>query len=101
MDGVSAVQTHMTNTLNTPIESLERELPVMLNSYSIRKQSGGKGRYRGGNSIIREYKFLSDATVSMIRERRKFAPYGIEGGSSGRKGVNTLISNGKKSNWLL
>jgi N-methylhydantoinase B len=97
MDGVSAVQTHMTNTLNTPIESLERELPVMLNSYSIRKQSGGKGRYRGGNSIIREYKFLSDATVSMITERRKFAPYGIEGGSSGRKGVNTLISNGKKS----
>jgi len=97
IDGVSAVQTHMTNTLNTPIESLERELPVILNSYSIRKNSGGQGRYKGGDSVIREYKFLSEATVSMITERRKFAPYGIEGGNSGRKGVNTLISGRKTS----
>ena len=90
-DGVSAVQTHMTNTLNTPIESLERELPVMLNSYSIRKQSGGEGKYRGGDSIIREYKFLSKATVSMITERRKFSPYGVEGGECGKKGKNIFI----------
>lgn len=97
MDGVSAVQTHMTNTLNTPIESLERELPVMLNSYSIRKNSGGKGKYSGGNSIVREYKFLSEATVSMITERRKFAPYGLEGGKVGKKGKNTLIRKGNNS----
>jgi N-methylhydantoinase B/oxoprolinase/acetone carboxylase alpha subunit len=97
MDGVCAVQTHMTNTLNTPIESLERELPVMINTYSIRKNSGGKGKYHGGDSIIREYKFLSKATVSIITERRKFAPYGIEGGSSGRKGVNTLLTGRNKS----
>ncbi|MGB3728242.1 MAG: hydantoinase B/oxoprolinase family protein, partial [Thermodesulfobacteriota bacterium] len=93
----SAVQTHMTNTLNTPIESLERELPVMLNSYSIRKNSGGQGKYRGGDSIVREYKFLSDTTVSMITERRKFAPYGIEGGGVGKKGKNTLIRKGTVS----
>jgi len=90
-DGVSAVQTHMTNTLNTPIESLERELPVMLSSYSIRKNSGGKGKYRGGDSIIREYKFLSKSTVSMITERRKFSPYGVERGQPGKKGRNIFI----------
>lgn len=95
LDGVSAVQTHMTNTLNTPIESLERELPVMLNSYSIRKNSGGRGKYKGGDSIIREYKFLSDATVSMITERRKFSPYGIRDGKPGRRGKNTLIRKSK------
>jgi N-methylhydantoinase B len=95
LDGVSAVQTHMTNTLNTPIESLERELPVMLESYSIRKNSGGNGAYRGGDSIVREYRFLTEATVSMITERRRFAPYGIEGGSPGKRGINTLISGGK------
>ena len=95
LDGVSAVQTHMTNTLNTPIESLERELPVMLNSYSIRKKSGGKGEYHGGDSIVREFKFLSKATVSMITERRKFSPYGIEGGEPGKKGKNTFISDNK------
>ena len=96
-DGVSAVQTHMTNTLNTPIESLERELPVMINTYSIRKNSGGKGKYRGGDSIVREFKFLSNATVSMITERRKFAPYGVKGGNPGKKGVNTLITRKKAS----
>ncbi len=95
LDGVSAVQTHMTNTLNTPVESLERELPVMLNSYSIRKNSGGRGKSKGGDSIIREYKFLSEATVSMITERRKFAPYGIEGGKPGKRGKNTLIRRNK------
>ncbi|MCZ6865267.1 MAG: hydantoinase B/oxoprolinase family protein [Candidatus Dadabacteria bacterium] len=94
-DGVSAVQTHMTNTLNTPIESLERELPVMINSYSIRKHSGGKGKYRGGDSIIREYKFLSKATVSMITERRRFSPYGVEGAEPGKKGRNFFIRNNK------
>jgi len=97
LNGVSAVQTHMTNTLNTPIESLERELPVMLNSYSIRNNSGGKGKYRGGDSVVREYKFLSEATVSMITERRKFAPYGIKGGEPGARGKNTLIRKGNAS----
>ncbi|MEQ9617641.1 MAG: hydantoinase B/oxoprolinase family protein [Deltaproteobacteria bacterium] len=95
-DGVNAVQTHMTNTLNTPIEALERELPVMIDSYGVRKRSGGKGRYKGGDGIIRKYKFLTDATVSLITERRKSAPYGINGGGEGKKGKNTLVRRGVK-----
>lgn len=94
-DGVNAVQTHMTNTLNTPIEALERELPVMIDSYSVRKKSGGKGKYKGGDGIVRKYKFLTDATVSLITERRKYAPYGIEGGKAGERGKNILLKRGK------
>lgn len=94
-DGVSAVQTHMTNTLNTPIEAIERELPVMIDKYSIRRGSGGGGQYKGGDGIIRGYKFLSDATVTLITERRRLAPYGVLGGKPGRKGRNILIKNGK------
>ncbi len=97
MDGVSAVQTHMTNTLNTPIEALERELPVMINSYSIKRGSGGKGEFNGGDSIIREYKFLSQATVSIITERRKFSPYGVKGGEAAKMGRNSLIKQRKTS----
>jgi N-methylhydantoinase B len=96
-DGVSAVQTHMTNTLNTPIEALERELPVMIDEYSVRKRSGGGGRFRGGDGIVRRYRFLTDATVSLITERRNSAPYGIRGGEHGKKGRNTLLSKGKAS----
>jgi len=95
-NGVSAVQTHMTNTLNTPVEALERELPIMINKYSIRNGSGGGGKYRGGDGIIREYKFLSKSTVSLIAERRRFKPYGVYGGKPGRRGKNILISDQKK-----
>ncbi|MBI4228090.1 MAG: hydantoinase B/oxoprolinase family protein [Deltaproteobacteria bacterium] len=94
-DGVSAVQTHMTNTLNTPIEALERDLPIRIDNYSVRKGSGGSGKYRGGDGIVREYKFLSGARVSIITERRKFAPYGVYGGKPGKKGRNTLIRNNR------
>jgi N-methylhydantoinase B len=96
-DGVSAVQTHMTNTLNTPIEALERELPVMIDSYSVRRGSGGRGRFKGGDGIVRKYRFLTEATVSLITERRKSAPYGINGGELGKKGRNTLLRKGKSS----
>lgn len=88
--GVNAVQTHMTNTLNTPIESIERELPIMIQTYSIRKNSGGNGKFRGGDGIIREYKFLQDAEVNLITERRNHAPWGINGGEDGEKGNNIL-----------
>jgi N-methylhydantoinase B/oxoprolinase/acetone carboxylase alpha subunit len=94
-DGVNAVQTHMTNTLNTPIEALERELPVMIDSYYVRKKSGGRGKYKGGDGIVRRYRFLTDTTVSLITERRKSAPYGVKGGENGKKGKNTLIRRGK------
>jgi N-methylhydantoinase B len=93
--GVSAVHTHMTNTLNTPVEAIERELPVMIDAYSIRKGSGGDGKYKGGDGIVRAYKFLSGATVTLITERRRFAPYGIKGGNPGRKGRNVLIRKNK------
>ncbi|NIP37519.1 MAG: hydantoinase B/oxoprolinase family protein [Candidatus Dadabacteria bacterium] len=96
MDGISAVQTHMTNTLNTPIESLERELPILVDSYSIRKNSGGKGRYNGGDGIVRSYKFLTDVTVTLITDRRKTSPYGIKGGANGRPGRNSVAINGNK-----
>ncbi len=94
-NGASAVHTHMTNTLNTPIEAIERELPIMIDTYSIRRGSGGDGRYRGGDGITRAYRFLSKATVSLITERRIFAPYGILGGKPGKRGRNILIRNKK------
>ncbi len=94
-NGVSAVQTHMTNTLNTPIEAIERELPIMIDAYSTRRKSGGDGKYRGGDGIVRGYKFLSGATVSLITERRIFAPYGILEGKPGKRGENILIRNKK------
>lgn len=94
-NGVSAVHTHMTNTLNTPIEAVERELPIMIDTYSIRRGSGANGKYRGGNGIIRAYKFLSKSTVTLITERRRFAPYGVQGGKPGSKGKNILTRNKK------
>lgn len=93
--GVSGVHTHMTNTLNTPVESLERELPVMIDTYSIRRGSGGGGKYRGGDGIVRAYKFLSKATVTLITERRRFTPYGVQGGKPGKRGKNILLRNKK------
>lgn len=93
IDGEDAVQTHMTNTLNTPVEAIERELPVRIRSYSVRYGSGGNGRYKGGNGIIREYEFLTDAQVSIITERRKNLPYGISGGEPGKSGRNILYSD--------
>lgn len=92
IDGINSVQTHMTNTLNTPVEAIERELPVRINSYCIRRGSGGKGEFNGGNGIIREYEFLTDAQVSIITERRLSSPYGIKGGEPGKPGKNLLYN---------
>lgn len=97
MNGVSAVQTHMTNTLNTPIESLEKDLPLLINSYSIREGSGGEGKYRGGDGIVREIKFLTDVSVSLLTERRLSSPYGINGGQGGRPGRNVLVANDRET----
>jgi N-methylhydantoinase B/oxoprolinase/acetone carboxylase alpha subunit len=96
-NGLSGVHTHMTNSLNTPIEALENYLPVRIRKYTLRKDSGGKGRNKGGDGIIREYEFLVPTQVSILSERRKFSPYGIRGGEAGKKGKNSLIDNiGKK-----
>lgn len=95
-NGLSGVHTHMTNSLNTPLEALENYLPLRIKKYSLRYGSGGKGKKRGGNGIIREYEFLVPTQVTIISERRKFAPYGLQGGKKGKRGKNILISSGKK-----
>lgn len=88
--GISAVQSHMTNTLNTPIESLEMHYPLRITRYEIRKGSGGKGRNPGGDGLIREFEFLLPTEVSLLSERRTHAPWGINGGEPGATGRNEL-----------
>ncbi len=78
--GVSGVHTHMTNTMNTPIEALEHVYPVRVTEYRLRRGSGGKGRWRGGEGVIREFEFLAPAEVSIISDRRKTRPYGLASG---------------------
>lgn len=95
-NGESAVHSHMTNTLNTPIEALEFTYPMMVEEYSIRKNSGGKGKFRGGDGIVRQIRLLNDAEITMLTERRRFSPYGLMGGEAGKVGENIIISNGKK-----
>jgi N-methylhydantoinase B len=90
-DGISAVHTHMTNSLNTPIEALESTYPVRVRRYSIRRNSGGKGKHRGGDGVIREIEFLTDVRGTILSDRRRFAPYGLSGGSPGQPGKNELI----------
>jgi len=92
-NGLDAVQTHMTNTLNTPIEALEMKYPVRINKYQIRQDSAGKGLYCGGEGILREYEFLAAAQVTLLTERRCHPPWGLHGGESGAKAANYL--NGK------
>lgn len=94
--GLDGAHSHMTNSLNTPAEALELYMPVRIRRYSLRKGSGGKGRNRGGEGLTREYEFAQTMNVSIISERRRFAPYGAAGGGQGEKGSNTLISNGKR-----
>ena len=89
-DGISAVQTHMTNTLNTPVESLELHYPIHVNRYEIRRHSGGEGEHRGGDGLVRELRFKGAATVSLLTERRHSRPWGYDGGEPGATGENTL-----------
>ncbi len=93
--GASGLHTHMTNSMNTPVEVLEREIPVLIRRYELRKGSGGRGKKRGGEGIVREYEFLSPARVSILSERRRFSPYGLSGGEGGKPGGNLLIENGE------
>lgn len=89
-DGLDAVQTHMTNTLNTPIESLEMAFPLRVNRYQVRRGSGGQGVCAGGAGIVREFEFLQPANVTLLTERRLHAPWGLNGASSGMPGRNLL-----------
>ncbi|MGQ9472294.1 MAG: hydantoinase B/oxoprolinase family protein [Candidatus Aminicenantales bacterium] len=95
-DGLSGVHTHMTNTRNTPVEALEYYLPIRIRRYCLRPESGGEGKFRGGDGIVREYEFLTPARVNILSERRCFPPYGLQGGKPGLPGENILISGGRK-----
>ena len=88
--GRSAVHAHMTNTKNTPVESLEQHYPLRVNRYALRRGSGGEGRHQGGDGLIREYEFLERAEVTLLTERRSNCPWGLEGGDAGRPGANYL-----------
>jgi N-methylhydantoinase B len=89
-DGPSAVHVAMSNTLNTPIEALEREFPLRVLEYSLRRGSGGPGRHRGGDGVVRELEALEDMTFSLIGERRRHAPRGADGGRDGAPGSDLL-----------
>jgi N-methylhydantoinase B len=90
-DGLSGVHVHMTNTLNTPAEALEYTYPFRVRRYALRRGSGGAGQHRGGDGLVRELEFLCLATVTILSERRRTAPYGLQGGEPGARGRNLLI----------
>lgn len=89
-DGMDGVQVGMTNTLNTPIEALEAEYPLHVERYAFRPSSGGAGRYRGGLGLERSVTVQTDATVSLLTERRRTAPAGMNGGEDGKPGENRI-----------
>jgi N-methylhydantoinase B len=89
--GVSGVHTHMTNSFNTPAEALEYAYPLRVLRYSLRPGSGGKGKHRGGDGIVREIEVLTDAEVTLLAERRKRGPYGLSGGRDGMPGKASVI----------
>jgi len=91
MDGLSGVHTHMTNSLNTPVEALEHAYPIRIQRYSLRPDSGGRGKWRGGDGIVRRVQFLTKAQITVLSDRRRFSPYGLQGGEPAAPGCNTLI----------
>jgi N-methylhydantoinase B len=97
-DGMSGVHTHMTNTLNTPVEALELAYPMRILQYRLRDGTGGAGRWRGGDGLVRSYLILADAaTLSLLTERRRRGPWGLAGGEPGAPGRNALIRDGQET----
>ncbi len=95
-DGIDAIHTHMTNTMNTPIEAIETTYPMQVERYGIRRGTGGSGAFRGGDGAVRSLRLLTDAEVTILSERRERGPYGLQGGETGETGRNVLIRNGKE-----
>ena len=89
-DGPSGVHVGMSNTLNTPVESLESALPLRIDEYALRRGTGGKGRHRGGDGVRRVYRAMETCTVTLLTERRRLAPRGANGGEDGAPGRNSL-----------
>ena len=106
-DGSSAVQCHMTNTKNSSIEVLEMHYPLQVRTYQVRRGSGGEGRYKGGDGLVREWFVRKDCHLSLLTERRLTAPYGLRGGDAGDTGKNCLYRDGSwqslpaKGSWQL
>ncbi len=96
-DGVDGIHTNMTNTMNTPIEEIEVRYPLIVEEYSLRENSGGKGKFRGGLGIIRRFRTKVPVVVSLLGERQKVAPWGLKDGEDGLTGVYYRITkDGKK-----
>ena len=93
-DGISGIHTHMTNTMNTPIEATEFAFPLRLRRYAIRRGTGGDGKYKGGDGIVRDVEFLAPARVTILSDRRKLPPPGSHGGHHGQPGENVLLRGG-------
>jgi N-methylhydantoinase B len=93
--GLSAVHTHMTNTMNTPVEALEAYYPLRVRRYAVRRGSGGRGRHRGGDGVVREVEFLAPTEVTLLAERRIVRPYGLAGGAPGATGRDWVIRDGR------
>ncbi len=91
--GQSGVHTHMTNTRITDPEILERRYPVLLRQFALRKNSGGRGRFNGGDGLVREVEFLAPLNVAILSERRVYPPYGLAGGQPGERGLNLFFHN--------
>jgi N-methylhydantoinase B len=96
-NGISGVHTHMTNSLNTPVEALEYAYPFRVRRYAYRSGSGGNGKYRGGDGLLREIELLAPAQVTLLADRRVFAPYGLAGGAEGATGHAALLVNGRET----
>ena len=93
--GASGIHTHMTNTMNTPIEALEAYHPLRIRRYALRPRSGGRGLHPGGCGIVREIEFTAPAEVTLLGERREVAPWGLAGGSAGRCGRDVVVRKGR------
>jgi N-methylhydantoinase B len=90
-NGVSGVHTHMTNSLNTPAEALEYAYPLRVTRYGLRKASGGAGKFRGGDGIVREVELLADSDVTLLADRRVRGPYGLHGAADGTPGRTVIL----------
>jgi N-methylhydantoinase B/oxoprolinase/acetone carboxylase alpha subunit len=95
--GMSGVHTAMTNTRDTPVEALERALPIRVRRYALRRGSGGAGEHPGGDGIERELELLEPVTLSLVTERRVSRPWGLDGGGPGAPGENWLLPGGDAS----
>jgi len=94
--GASGIHTHMTNSLNTPAEALEYAYPFRVTQYGLRRGSGGKGKHDGGDGIVREIELLTDAQVTLLSERRRIAPYGLDGGQEGSLGRAAVVDRSRR-----